>query len=47
MRCVGRRGGGEVEEILGGGIKRGRRQFQGRKGHIRVCVRIIIWTIRE
>ena len=35
MRCVGRRGGGKVKEIHGGGMKREGRQFQERKKHTR------------
>ena len=31
MRCVGRRGGGEVKEIHGSGMKRQRRQSQERE----------------
>ena len=30
MRCVGRRGEGEIKEIVGGGIKRRCKQLQGR-----------------
>ena len=46
--CVGRRGGRrirEVKEILGGGMKRLRRQFLGRKMHTRPCVSIILRRI--
>ena len=42
MRKNGRRGGGDVKEILGGGMERLRRQFQGRKIHTRSCVGILL-----
>ena len=47
MRRVGRRGGGEVKEIYGGGMKRCRRQHQGKKMHIRQRVRIVLRIIRK
>ena len=36
-RLVGSRGRGEVKEMPGGGMKRRRRHFQGRKMHTRSC----------
>ena len=35
MRCVKSRGGGEVKETHGGGMKRWRRQLQERRKHTR------------
>ena len=46
MRCVGRREGEEVKEILGGRMKSYRRQFLGRKMHTRSCVRLMLRRIR-
>ena len=46
MRCVGRRGGEDVKEIHGGGMKRRRRQFQERKKHTRQCVKKVLMRIR-
>ena len=37
MLCMGRRGGGEVQEIHGVEIKRRRKQFQGRMEHKAIC----------
>ena len=45
MRCVGRRGGGEVKEINGGGRKRCLRHFQERKKHTRQFVRTVLRRI--
>ena len=45
MRCVGRRGGGEIKEIHGGGMKRCRRYFQERKPHIWQCVKTVLMRI--
>ena len=46
MWCVGRRGGGEVDNIFDGGMKRLGKQFHGRKMHTRSFVRIILRRIR-
>ena len=46
MRCVKRRGGGQVKEIHDGGMKRLMRQFQDRKKHTRQCVRTALRRIR-
>ena len=35
-----------ARKIHGGGMKRGRRQYQGRRMYISRCVRIVIWRIR-
>ena len=46
MRGMRRRGGGEVKEIHGGGMKRCRRQSQERKKHRKECVRTVLRRIR-
>ena len=43
----GKKMGVEVMEIHGGGMKRSRRQFQGRKVYTRPCVVAVLWRIRE
>ena len=39
--CEGRREGGELKDIHGGGMKRRRRQLQERKKHTRQCVKTV------
>ena len=44
MRCVGRRRGGEVREIYGGGMKRRRMQFKEIK-HTKPSVKTVLRRI--
>ena len=46
MRYVGRRGGGEVKEMHGGGKKMCRWQFQERKMNTGQCIRIVLMGMR-
>ena len=46
MGCDGRKGGGEVKEIHGGGMKRGSRQFPERRKQTWRCVGTVPSRIR-